>query len=76
MLFFIVLMFLFCHFLRLTLNIYGLYNLNKVRASIANGCNGAWTFWELIATSVSHFLLTINSSINFFIYCFMCSTFR
>ena len=32
--------------------------------------------WALAFTSISHCLLTLNSSSNFFIYCFMSSTFR
>ena len=40
------------------------------------GCPPTTHHWALIGTSVSHILLTINSSVNFVIYCFLCTTFR
>ncbi len=47
-----------------------------VRESLQNGCSGVTQLWTLIGASVSHVLLTLNSSINFVIYCFMCTNFR
>ncbi len=51
------------------------FYFNLVRESLRNGCN-LTSHWALIGTSVSHILLTINSSVNFVIYCFLCTTFR
>ena len=76
MLLVIVVLFLICHTLRIILNIHGLISLKSVRESIHKGCSGVTQTWTLIGASVSHILLTINSSINFFIYCFMCTPFR
>ena len=74
-LFAIVILFVCCHALRILLNVNELLTLKVVRASINNGCLGV-PFWALIGVAVSHFLITVNSSANFFIYCFMCTTFR
>ncbi len=74
-LFAIVILFVCCHALRILLNVNELLTLEVVRASIKNGCFGV-PFWALIGVAVSQFLLTVNSSVNFFIYCFMCTTFR
>ncbi|TRY69587.1 hypothetical protein TCAL_05231 [Tigriopus californicus] len=72
----IVVLFLICHTLRIILNIHGLFSLKIVRESLKNGCSGVVQTWTLIGTSISHIMLTINSSVNFIIYCFMCTTFR
>ena len=74
-LFIIVLLFFICHTPRFILNIHEFLTLETLRKSIANDCNDI-SVWALSSASVSHFLMTLNSSINFFIYCFMCSTFR
>ena len=74
-LFAIVILFVCCHALRILLNVNELLTLQVVRASIKNGCFGV-PFWALIGVAVSHFLITVNSSVNFFIYCFMSPTFR
>jgi hypothetical protein len=74
-LFVIVILFVCCHALRILLNINELVTLEVVRASIKNGCFGV-PFWALIGAAVSHFLITFNSSVNFFIYCFMSTIFR
>ena len=50
-------------------------SLDTIRASINNGCAGE-PLWVMIATSLSQFFITVNASINFFIYCFMCEPFR
>ena len=52
-----------------------LLSLDTIRASINNGCAGE-PLWVMIATSLSQFFITVNASINFFIYCFMCEPFR
>ena len=75
LLFAIVILFVCCHSLRILLNVNELLTLKVVRSSIKNGCFGV-PFWALVGVPVSHFLITFNSSVNFFIYCFMCTTFR
>ena len=49
--------------------------LERVRISIKNGCLSL-CFWTLIRIAVLDFLITVNSSVNFFIYCFMSFMFR
>ncbi len=43
--------------------------------SIEHNCGGV-SYVAMCFASVSHSLMTLNSSVNFFIYGFMCSTFR
>ncbi len=74
-LFIIVLLFFVCHTPRFVLNVHEFLTLDSLRRSIKGGCNEV-SLWALIIASVSHFLMTLNSSVNFFIYCYMCSTFR
>eukprot|EP00095_Tigriopus_kingsejongensis_P000754 snap_masked-scaffold273_size229271-processed-gene-1.12 protein:Tk00754 transcript:snap_masked-scaffold273_size229271-processed-gene-1.12-mRNA-1 annotation:"fmrfamide receptor" len=74
-LFIIVLLFFICHTPRFVLNVHEFLTLESLRISIEQDCNGV-SLWALIWASVSHFLMTLNSSVNFFIYCFMCATFR
>ena len=50
-------------------------SLDTIRASINNGCLGE-PLWAMLATAFSQFFITVNASINFFIYCFMCEPFR
>jgi hypothetical protein len=40
-----------------------------------HGCKGL-KLWTLLTGSVSHILLDVNSSLNFFLYCVMSATFR
>lgn len=35
-----------------------------------------WPLWAFVLTRVSHFLLVVNSSVNFYIYCFRDAKFR
>ncbi len=74
-LFFIVLLFFICHTPRFVLNVHEFLTLESLRKSIDYDCNDI-SLWALVCASVSHFLMTLNSSVNFFIYCFMCATFR
>ena len=34
------------------------------------------SIWALVTASVAAFLLTVNASVNFFIYAYMCASFR
>ncbi len=74
-LFIIVLLFFICHTPRFALNVHEFLTLEALRFSIEHDCNSV-SVWALICASVSHCLMTLNSSVNFFIYTFMCATFR
>lgn len=80
-LFGIVIAFFVCHVLRIILNIEEIITLKdweetERKAHEANKLCGGMQFWVLITTDWSHFLLQINSSINFFIYCFFGKQFK
>ena len=50
-------------------------SLREEREALDQGCE--WLkFWTIIVAPISHLLLQINSSINFFIYCFYNQSFR
>nr|XP_040583812.1 FMRFamide receptor-like [Lepeophtheirus salmonis] len=74
-LFFIVVMFLICSLPRVILNLYEVLKLNMLRAVVSNKCY-TLPLWVDLLSSVSIALLVINSSINFFVYCFVNRTFR
>ena len=74
-LFIIVLLFFICHTPRFIINIHEFLNLDLLKKGMDNNCD-SFPVWALASTSVSHCLMTLNSSSNFYIYCFMCSTFR
>lgn len=65
----IVAVFLFCHTPRLFLNLYETFLTSTHR-------QGYPPEWFLCVISVSHLLLTINSSVNIIIYCAMGKKFR
>ena len=74
-LFAIVILFGIFHILRIILNIeeFASHDNNNIAKNM--GCD--WLqYWTIIAAPVSHLLLQINSSINFFIYCFFNKHFR
>lgn len=74
-LFIIVLLFFICHTPRFLINVHEFFNLDILKAGMEGNCD-SFPVWALACTSVSHCLMTLNSSSNFYIYCFMCSTFR
>ena len=80
-LFVIVLFYLTFHFPRFLINLHEFYHLDTIKEIMEGSkddkkeCDG-FPIWALAFTSISHCLLTLNSSSNFFIYCFMSSTFR
>ena len=74
-LFIIVLLFFICHTPRLIINIHEFLYLDLFKRGMEVECD-KYPVLVFIFTSVSNCLLTINSSSNFYIYCFMCSTFR
>ena len=64
-LFSIVLVFIFCHSIRLVLNIYELLRLTQFKDEQGNDCD-APPFWGKIFAPLSQLLLLINASSNFF----------
>ena len=74
-LFTVVICFVICNLLRILLNIDELVIFKMAQASEQNGCLG-FPYWTLFAVSISKFLLALNSSGNFFIYCITSSEFR
>lgn len=75
-LFVIVLNFFFCHSLRFALNVHEFLTLDTLRAAIADDSCDGFSYWAFSAASISHCLMTLNSSMNFFIYACTSSTFR
>ena len=74
-LFTIVVLFVLFHTLRIVLNIEELVTLNNVAGDKEQGCT--WLqYWTLVAVPISHILLSLNSSMNLFIYCFCNRSFR
>ena len=74
-LFIIVLLFFIYHTPRVIINIHEFVYLDLFKRGMESECD-KYPILVFIFTSVSNCLLTINSSSNFYIYCFMCSTFR
>jgi len=74
-LFVIVLLYFLCHTPRFILNIHEFITLETLKHSIESGCNSV-SLWALGGASISHFLMTLNSSVNFFIYASTSSMFR
>ena len=74
-LFAIVVLFMICHAVRIVLNIHEVFNIEEIRISMLNGCYGQGLA-RFLGTSISHFLITLNASVNFFIYCLMSEPFR
>ena len=80
-LFGIVIAFFVCHVLRIVLNIeeiitYEDWIQTEERSNKAGKRCGGVQFWTMITTDVSHLLLQVNASINFFIYCFFSKQFK
>lgn len=74
-LFFIVVLFLVCNIPRIILNAYEMLQVHTIRANRDNKCF-ALPGWILLTTNLSLVLITLNSSVNFFIYCLVNTTFR
>ena len=78
-LFGIVLLFVLCHLLRVSLNVEEFINMNKNTQSNneVSNCKPPPRMWSrAILPPISHFLLQFNSSTNFFVYCFFNKIFR
>lgn len=74
-LFVICIFFIFCHIIRISLAIHEMFVIDHYRQSIATNCSSV-KFHILVLGTISHLLLTTNSSLNFFVYCLMSSEFR
>jgi Na+(H+)/acetate symporter ActP len=72
-LFVIVTMFFVCNVPRIVLNFYEFFTIEDFRED--NECY-VLPLWVMVMTSVSVVLMTINSSVNFFIYCLVNTKFR
>ena len=67
-LFLIVTLFFICHANRAILNIAELIDLIEKRFFPEENSNNTHQFWARILYPISHFLLKLNASVNFFIY--------
>ena len=75
MLFAIVVLFLVCNVPRIVLNTYEVFTVHTFRKNLNNACYRL-PLWVMLTTTLSLLLMTMNSSINFFIYCFVNPAFR
>ena len=74
-LFSIVFLFGGFHILRIVLNVEEFLYFDERKQAKQIGCE--WLqYWTIIASPISHFLLQINSSVNFVIYCYFNKSFR
>ena len=80
-LFGLVISFFICHVLRVVLNMEEIIyfeetsQIKAMEEKLNVSCTGV-QFWTMIAGDISHFLLQVNSSINFFIYGYISSQFK
>ena len=74
-LFVIVILFLTCHVPRVVLNIVEFVSLEERLQKTQHGCPPL-RFWVLVAYPISHFLLKLNASVNFFVYAIFDARFR
>ena len=68
-LFSIVIIFVICHSIRVTLNIDEFINLTRFKEERQKGCQGV-KFWAQVVVPLNQLLIILNSSGNFFIYVF------
>ena len=71
----IVIVFVFCHFLRLMINFYETIVFRNALACEMAGKND-FPLWGFMSITCSEFLLVLNSSLNIVIYCFINGNFR
>ena len=80
-LFGVVIVFFICHILRIILDMEELityedrHQTMEIAQRIGEMCEGV-QFWTMITADISHFLILVNSSINFYIYCFLSRQFK
>ncbi|TRY61270.1 hypothetical protein TCAL_02155 [Tigriopus californicus] len=68
--FFIILCFVICHSGKFTLNF---FEMSRIATQEKDK---EWPLWAFILARINHLMLVINSSVNFFIYCFRDARFR
>ena len=71
----IVIMFVFCHFLRLMINFYEMMVFQTAIACELAGKND-FPLWGFMSITCSEFMLVLNSSLNIVIYCCINGNFR
>ena len=71
----IVIVFVFCHFMRLMINFYETIVFRNALACEMAGKND-FPLWGFMSIICSEFLLVLNSSLNIVIYCFINGNFR
>ena len=74
-LFVIVANFFICHTLRFALNLHEFLTLDSIRAFLTDDACVSFSYGGFCAVSISHCLMTLNSSVNFFIYACTSSNF-
>ena len=75
-LFWIVVVFVVCHALRIILNVDEFVNLTRFKEIREKGCSNDSKTWVQIAVPINQLLITFNSSANFFIYCIVDPAFQ
>jgi hypothetical protein len=75
-LFGVVIVFVCCNSLRVVLNVYDFLDVDAIIECQRNGITRYPPTWVYTLTSVSHFLLMVNSSVNFLVYCVAGTRFR
>ena len=76
--FIIIAFFLLCHSGKFALNFYEIFTLFASNDAAEDADDGGdedgegdrWPLWTFLLTKINHLTLVINSSVNFFIYCF------
>ncbi|XP_040565771.1 FMRFamide receptor [Lepeophtheirus salmonis] len=71
----IIFLFLICNTPRIFLTLKETFSVKQFKEDYLNGCQSL-PLWILFTGSFSHIFLTFNSSMNFFLYCCMSSSFR
>lgn len=72
---FIVVLFLLCNVPRITLNTYEVLSVATFQANVHNPCY-VLPSWVTLTAVLSLVLISLNSAIDFFVYCFVNATFR
>ena len=75
-LFGVVIVFVLCNTLRVLLNMYDFSVVDEIIDCEKKGVGRMPPAWIMCSISVSHFLLMVNSSVNFLVYCVAGSKFR
>ena len=74
-LFGIVVIFFVSNVPRILLNLHEVFTIDDYKEELSKGCTNL-PLWVLLSGNFSQLFMVANSSLNFFIYCFMSSVFR